>query len=34
LLPFRLHRCIDDHLDQLRQYLKSLLADPFHKFSR
>jgi len=33
LLPFRLHRRIDDHLDQFRQDVKTLLAHPFHKFS-
>ena len=32
LLPFRLHGCIDDYLDQFRQNVKSLLADPFQKF--
>jgi hypothetical protein len=33
LLSFRLHRRIDDHLDQLWQNVKSLFADPFQKFS-
>jgi hypothetical protein len=33
LLPFRLHCHMDDHLDQLRQNVKTLLAHPFHKFS-
>jgi len=34
LLSFRLHRRIDDHPDQLRQYVKTVLAYPFQKFCR
>ena len=33
LLTFRLHRRIDDHLDQLRKNVNTLLAHPFHKLS-